>query len=404
MSYISEYTPRSHIPSPDAEMADIADYTVAPCATYMTDDVAAIQAQPNLTLPLTLDPMAQNLSLNLSLPFAIDESDLILSSNITTAQPHTHETPSLGLDFAQVESLSDLGPPPSVNQDLEFNMPLFSSEIFLWSPTLAIAPSPENLDSYLVSPSSLRAQSPLVESAVSDATLGGDLTVHLSLLRQCMGSGHSEAGLAIFSNLMKRILTRAPQEAILSSLEVVFKGEPLAFATAEARFDAAILERQQRHGFDHPVTIQMCLALVEFLHSAVENDQSAVDWDQKTAEYRLERSRSLLERVLRTGFDDEVVRESMRCNDALEDTAEEPEPQQLGARDKMPETELMEAYIIGCTKRPFLLHAIIESTQYSKLHWCYTVTKTVESLVEMGLASRCIVSRAGFVLTCCRKS
>jgi hypothetical protein len=367
-----------HILSSDTEITDVAD------------DMAEIQRQPNMTPVLNVDSTAQNPLLNLSSPFATDENDSSILGNIISTQSPGPQGPPLNMDA-----------PPSVAQDLAYDMSLFSSEIFSWSPILPTALSPENLDLYLDPASPVRAQSRPVASTESNAASGEDLAVHLSLLRHCMRSGHKEADGAIFGDLMKQILARAPHEEIEFAMKVVFKehGKGLAFETVEARFDAAISERQQHYGFDHPATIQMCLGLATFLLLVVEIDKEQENWEQESAEYGLERAKDLLDRVLRIGFDDEVVRASSRCDSPLGNEVEEPEPRQLTARRKIDETDLMEIYATGCAEQPLLPHAIIQSTVYTELHQYYKLMEVLDGLIEKGLEERCVVSRVALVLT-----
>jgi hypothetical protein len=255
--------------------------------------------------------------------------------------------------------------------------------------------STQNIESHDHSPSASQDIGGTDRRALGGENGHEDLGVHLMLLRQCMGYHHKEAALEISKDLLKEILERSPQVEIQSALEEVFKGKILQFDEAEARFDAAILERQQQHGFDHPATVQMCIGFVFFLLRTADYKQEGDNFKLKAAKHRLERARKLLEKVLKTGFDDKVVREALEAS--WEKATEGPElrPSATHGTD---ETDLMEIYVTGCTKRPHLLHAIRESITYTEVYTSCSIFEALENLVAMGLVVKCKVSRAGAAL------
>jgi hypothetical protein len=331
-----------------------------------------------LTLLPIFEPIAQ------SLPHNLDSSSVLSGNDPGLLNENKTARESSALDVATQEGISNLDLAPWNVQDLDYNISLFSSEIFTWSPFISTAPSPNNTDLYYAPLSPIQPESPQVASATSDAPCDEQLTEHLSLLRKCFESGHKKAGHAIFMDLMKAIFSRIPNE-IAAHITEVFKHEALKFEVAEAKFDALIAERRQKYGNDHLATIQMSISLADFILQTLELDVDQDDLETGVVNYKFERARSLLEGVLRIGFNDRVVEWSLKGGKLeQEETVEE---------DELSELALMEIYIVECSKQPFLIEAVTKSARYCEVYRSHKIRKTLDESIWMGHVNRDRVSK-----------
>ena len=79
-----------------------------------------------------------------------------------------------------------------------------------------------------------------------------------------MSSGEKEDGGRIFQDLMKRLLDRSSHE-LTPAADIVFKDGPLPVETAMDRFQKAILQRQQEHGLEHPLTQRTIITFADLI-------------------------------------------------------------------------------------------------------------------------------------------
>jgi hypothetical protein len=204
--------------------------------------------------------------------------------------------------------------------------------------------------------------------------------------------GHDEAGQKTLENLIRMILAEVPEYPLEHTFELVFNGERLGFETAAARCEAVISQRQ-RHDFDCDENFQILIGLITlFLGLLDEIMMERCDWEREVEnrqlKNRLKIAGNALEKILRTSFPVEVVREFMPRLDVEEDGLEEEEPQQSDTRQKMHVANITEAYITMCAKRPVLLPAVLLTSEYRDVWKAYKAGEALGRIMQLGLVEQ----------------
>jgi hypothetical protein len=378
MAYPCEQrTPRSPIPS----RVETTHLTTS-CPIPASGGIFARQAQSPLIQLQSLDSLSESPSLS----FAVDESD---TATLNDIWPYPL-LPSFSTLESTLESVRESSP---YNHDLpsrqmqDNDLSLSSGDNLAWISGSASAPS-EIWNTFCRLPSRSRTQSPLIASTASKATLE-DLVAHLSIYRRCIELGHDEAGQQISENLIRIILAEAPEDRLEHVFELVFHGERLNLETAAARCEAVISQQQQRHDFDCNENFQILIGLITlFLGLLDEIMAERLDWEREVENRQLKNglksAGNVLEKILRTSFPVEVVREFMPRLDVEEDGLEEEEPQQSDARQKIHLANITEAYITVCAKRPVLMRAVLLTSEYGDVWKAYKVGEALRGLMQLG--------------------
>jgi hypothetical protein len=210
----------------------------------------------------------------------------------------------------------------------------------------------------------------------------------LSVLREYERDGNKAETERLFHEMMLKVIQSIPPNQIYEVLDKVFRGQTRKGEELEGDFEQLCVSRKTRNGIHHTLAVEAYVAYVIILKELLKDDLAKGEKAAlHEAKRRLNRIKALLDEVL-TAFCDPIISRTLlwrSCDEADQASASQ------GGVDAPEIGNLFECMAKGCVKQPLLVHALVMTRDYDEFCRSYVTEETIRSVVDMGIAVRCMV-------------